>query len=84
MDVGTRTQICKRRLRGTFSDTFLGGWCHLVQIIRQCFLSITEPVVTMHCLIVLYLRILSADLDGCWNRGRGVWETEPGGPRVEG
>ena len=56
----------------------------MVQIIQQCFLSITEPVVTMHCLIVLYLRILSADLDGCWNRGRGVWEMEPGGPRVEG
>ena len=73
----------KRRWRDSFCDPFLSRWCPSVQIIQQCYY--TEQVVKMGSLIVIYLRILSPDIEGCPNGGVGVaLEMEPGGPGAEG
>lgn len=59
----------QRRWRVSFWDPFLSRWCPLVQIIQQCYY--TEWVVRMGSLVVIYLRILSPDIDGCRNGGLG-------------
>lgn len=72
----------KRRWRDSFCDPFLRRWCLLFQIMQQCYY--TEQVVRMGSFIVIYLRILSPDIDRCQNGGVGVaLEMEPGGPGAE-